>query len=113
MFNNYFASQCTPIKNSSKLPIFSYKTEIIVTSFDIKDDDVLSIIKNINVGKVHGWDQLSIRMIKICSDPISFPLKIIFKSMINEGVFPNDCKKSNAVPIHKKNQKMALKIIDL
>ena len=113
MFNNYFASQCTPIKNSSKLPNFSYKTEKIVTSFDIKDDDVLSIIKNVNVDKVHGWYQSSIRMIKICSDPISFPLKLIFKSLINEGVFPNDWKKSNAVPIHKKNQKMTLKIIDL
>ena len=27
LFNNYFACQCTPIKNSSKLPNFSYKTE--------------------------------------------------------------------------------------
>ena len=27
LFNNYFASQCTPIKNGSRLPNFSYKTE--------------------------------------------------------------------------------------
>ena len=58
LFNNYFASQCTPIKNSSKLPNFSYKTEKILTSFDIKDDDILSIIKNLNVDKADGWDQL-------------------------------------------------------
>ena len=35
----------------------------------------------------------------------SLPLKLIFKSLINEGVFPSfikDCKKSNVVPIHKK-----------
>ena len=113
MFNDYFASQFTPIKNSSKLPNFSCKTEKIVISFDIKDDDILSVIKNVNVGKAHGWDQLSIRMIKICNDPIRFPLKLIFKSMINESVFSNDWKKSNAVPIHKKNQKITLKIIDL
>ena len=78
MFNNYFASQCTPIKNGSKLPNFSYKTEKILTSFDIKDDDILSIIKNLNVDKAHGWDQLSIRMIKTCGDAINFPLKSIF-----------------------------------
>ena len=76
LFNNYFASQCTPIKNSSKLPNFSYKTEKILTSFDIKDDDILSIIKNLNVDKAHGWDQLSIRMIKTCGDAITFPLKL-------------------------------------
>ena len=45
--------------------------------------------------KAHGWDQLSIRMIKTCGDTITFPLKLIFKSMINEGVFPDDRKKRN------------------
>ena len=52
--------------------------------------------------KAHGWDKLSIRMITTCGGSITFPLKLIFKSMINEGVFPNDWKKSNVVPIHKK-----------
>ena len=107
MFNNYFASQCTPIKNGSKLPNFSYKTGKILTLFDIKD--ILSIIKNLNVDKAHGWDQLSIRMIKTCGDAITFPLKLIFKSMINEGVFPDDWKKSNVVPIHKKESKKVIK----
>ena len=87
---------------SNKLPNFSYKTEKRPTSFDIKDDDILLIIKKLNVNKAHGWDQLSVRMIKACGNSISFPLKLIFKSMINEGVFPEDWKKSNVVPIHKK-----------
>ena len=87
-FNNYFASQCIPIKNGSKLPNFSYKVEKILTSLDIKNDDILPIIKNLNVDKTHGWDQLSLRMIKTCSDANTFPLKLIFKSMKNEGVFP-------------------------
>ena len=52
LFDNYFASQCTPIKNDSKLPNFSYKTEKILTTFDIKDDDILPIIKNLNVVKL-------------------------------------------------------------
>ena len=58
IFNNHFASQCTPIKNGSKLPNFIYKTEKRLISFDIKDDDILLIIKNLNVNKAHGWDQL-------------------------------------------------------
>ena len=40
---------------------------------------------------------------------ITFPLKLIFKSMINEGVFPDDWKKSNVVPIHKKESKNLIK----
>ena len=83
MFNNYFSSQCVRIKSDSKLRNFSYKTEKIVTSFDIKNDDILLIIKNLNVHEAHEWDQLSIRMIKTCGDSITFPLTLIFKSMIN------------------------------
>ena len=74
----------------------------MLTSFDIKDEDILPIIKNLNVNKAHGRDQLSTRMIKTCGGTITFPSTLIFKSMINEGVFPNDWKKSNVVPIHKK-----------
>ena len=37
--------------------------------------------------KSHGCDQFSIRMIKICGDSITFLLKWIFKSLINEGLF--------------------------
>ena len=72
-------------------------------------------MKNLNVDKAHGWDQSSIRMIKTCGSAIkfSFPLKLIFKSMINEGVFPDDWKKSNVVLFIKKNKKISLKIIDL
>ena len=45
--------------------------------------------------KSHGWDQLSIRMIKAYVDSIYLPLKLIFRSMINEDTFPEDWKKSS------------------
>ena len=48
-------------------------------------------------------------MIKTCGEAITFPSKLIFKSMINEGVFPDDWKKSNLVPIHKKESKNLIK----
>ena len=85
------------------------KLKKMLASFDIKDDDILPIIKNLNVDKAHGWDQLSIRMIKTCGGAITFPLKLISKTMINEGVLPDDWKKSNVVPIHKKESKSLIK----
>ena len=62
--------------------VANYQTSVIklkkiLTSFDIKDDDILLIIKNLNVNKAHGWDQLSVRMIKTYGDSITFPLKLI------------------------------------
>ena len=35
-------------------------------------------------------------MIKACGNSVSLPLKLIFKSMINEGIFPEDWKNSNS-----------------
>ena len=41
-------------------------------------------------------------MIKLCGKTIAIPLKLIFRSMIKEGVFSNDWKKSSVLPIHKR-----------
>ena len=62
-------------------------------------------MKNLSVDKAHGWDQLPLRMIKICGDSTTFALKLIFKSMINDDLFPDDWKKSHVFPIHKKRVK--------
>ena len=53
----------------------------------------------------HVWDKIFIRMIKLCLKTTVTPLKLLFKSMLEEGTFPYDGKKSNVVPIHKKESK--------
>ena len=64
IFNNHFASLCAPIKNGSTLLSFSYKTEKRITSFDIKDGDILLILKNLNVNKTHGGIKLKLVVIQ-------------------------------------------------
>ena len=44
-------------------------------------------------------------MIKAFGNSISFPLKLIFKYMINEDAFPEDWKRRNSVPIYKNESK--------
>ena len=39
---------------------------------------------------------------------LTLPLKIIFKVALNDGVFPDDWKKGNIVPAHKKDIKTML-----
>ena len=93
LFNNFFASQCTPLANYSTLPHFNYKTDKRITSLDISDDDICLIIKKLNPNKAHGWDNISIRMIQLCGKSIAFPLRLIFESCLNDGIFPDDWKK--------------------
>ena len=51
-----------PAVNSSTLPNFFYKTQKRISDFEIKEDDILLLIKNLNRIKVHGRDNVSIRM---------------------------------------------------
>ena len=59
--------------------------------------------------KVHRWDDISIRMIQACGKSIALPLKFLFKTILEEGTFPEDWEKSNVVPIHKKESKNLIK----
>ena len=65
----------------------------------------LSIIKSLNSTKAHGCDIVSVRMIKMCSESITLPLKIIFQESLKKGKFQEIWKKANVVPVHKKEDK--------
>ena len=67
IFNEYFAEQCTSLKNSSVLPVNQrFLTQSRVTSLDFNEEHILKIIRALNIHKAHGHDYISIRMIKIC-----------------------------------------------
>ena len=65
----------------------------------------MSIIRSLNPDKAHGWDDISVRVIKVCDKALLFPLKLIFENCLRQGVFPEKWKKANIVPVHKKNEK--------
>ena len=68
--------------------MFTYKTENRLDSVDITD---------IKENEAHGWDDISMRMIKLYSKPFQFPLKLLCRSSLEKGN-----KKSNIVPLLKK-----------
>ena len=105
IFNNNFASICTPIKNASVLPPFSYKTNTRMDSFKVTESDILSIIKSLDSTKAHGCDNISTRMIKMCSESITLRLKIIFWESLKKVKFPEIWKKASVAPVHQKEDK--------
>ena len=72
LFNNFFVSICTPIKNNSVLPPLLYKTNIRINSFRVTNKDILSIIKSLDSSKSHGFDNISIKITKIGSESVSY-----------------------------------------
>ena len=42
-------------------------------------------------------------MIKMCGESLTLPLKTLSEAALNDSVFPDDRRKGNTVPAHKKN----------
>ena len=95
--------------NNSKLPgKVTYSSATRLTSLKFDNNDVLKIIRSVNVNKAHGHDGISIRMIKICDESLVQPLSLIFKGCIDTGVYPDTWRKSNIVPVHNTGDKQTV-----
>ena len=81
LFNSFLAKQCSIIENNSVLPSSTF----------------------------HGHDLISIRMLKMSGDAILKHLFKIFKNCLKCGIFPDDWKKGNIIPIFKKGDKQNIK----
>ena len=109
VFNSFFASQCSLIKNDSKLPShLNYKPNYRLLTVNFSIDDITKILQNLDPNKSHGHDKISIRMLQLCGNSICKPLELIFKQSMESGSFPSERKKGNVVPIHKKDDKQCL-----
>ena len=76
-----------------------------ICSVKLGNKDVINVIKALDPCKAYGYDDMSLKMLKICDSAIVKPLTILFKNCISEGIFSDNWKKSNICPIHKKGDK--------
>ena len=105
LFNDYFMLQCTTIDTGSAIPEHIPVTSTLINTFAISEEKILQIIRSLNPNKAHGWDEISVRMIKLSDTALVAPLKIIFTNCLRSGIFPQIWKHANVVPVHKKNEK--------
>ena len=92
--------------NGRKIPIIApLLKDGKLTSIKFDNNDILKIIRSLNVNKAHGYDGISVRMIKMCDESLVQPFSLIFWGCTDIGVYPDTWKKSNIVPVHKKGDK--------
>ena len=108
LFNIFFMSQCTPLLNDSELPALTFCTNSRISSFEITHMEINEIISALNINKAHGPDDISVNMVKLCGQHLCVPLKIIFDNILQTGIFPDQWKKANVTPVHKKNDKQLI-----
>ena len=64
------------VKNASTLPHLEHKSDERLNHFEINENHILSIIKNLNANNVQELDEISNRMIQLCGKTIAIPLKL-------------------------------------
>ena len=105
IFNEYFILQCTTINTGSDIPQDTPVTTPLISDFIISDEKILNIIRLLNPNKAHGWDEISMRKIKVSDIALVLPPRILFANCVRRGLFPAIWKYANIVPVHKKNEK--------
>ena len=109
--NTFFWKQCSLIETDSEFPAEYLLTYYCLESVNLDPAKIISIICNFNDSKVHGWDAMSVRMVKICDESLVKPLFNIFQFLLETGNFPSNWKRVNINAVHKKNDKESI-IID-
>ena len=103
LFNSFFAKQCSVIENDSVLPSSTNPvTDQYLANIEFTKNDIKRIICKLDPNKAHGHDMISIRMLKMSGDAIIGPLFKIFKNCLKCGIFSDDWKKGNIIPMFKK-----------
>ena len=108
LFNDFFSQQCKPIVTSSVLPNLTFLTDKRIYQITIGNDEIISLIRNINPNKASGSDGISGKMLILCDDSVILPLKIIFKNILLISIYPGNWKSANVTPIFKKGDKQLI-----
>ena len=103
-FADFFSKQCKLVINDSILPQFQFLTNEKIDMISIQENEITSLIRNLNPNKAMGSDGLSAHMLLLCDSSISLPLKLIFQNILESSIYPNQWKLANVTPIHKKGQ---------
>ena len=105
LFNKYFASVYT-VEDTQVLPTLESRSgENYLPSINITADSIELKLKKLNTSKSAGPDKLHAKILHELRKEISKPLCIIFTKSLVEGKLPDDWKKANIKPLHKKGNK--------
>lgn len=104
---NMFAD-CFKNVYSSNPPTFSSDNlrncptyDLNLAPFDISRQDVYSALKNLDVTKGAGTDNLPPLVLKECAESLQMPLEIIYNKSLRNSTFPSIWKKASITPIFK------------
>ena len=100
LFNEYFHSVFPEPCDNNVSPV-RIETETVLSNICISEDTVLKLMKDLDVNKATGPDNLSSTFLKECRNELSNSLCMLLNKSFSEGVFPSEWKRANVVPVFK------------
>ena len=73
LFNDYFANQCIINDNGSVLLSLVPTTAASLPHVSVTKEQIINIINNLSSNKAHGYDGISVSMLKLCAAEVAFP----------------------------------------
>ena len=109
LLTDYFAAQSqaptlTPEHTWPELEENNYLSSMRVT-----EEEVLAILKKLQVDKSVGPDGISNKLLKMASRTLAPSMTMMFNKILSRGTFPQIWKQANVTPIHKKGSRQDVK----
>ena len=104
----YIAEQCTTLKNDDVLPTNRFfLTQPKQHSLDFSLDEIVKIVRSLEIHKAHNHDDMSVTMTNTCHSfndkAKSFlrTLSLLFERSFNNSYFTELWKRTSIIPVQK------------
>lgn len=75
--------------DSAHSSTFSFETTNQLSTVNIRPEKISKIVQTLDQNKAYRYDDISIKMIKICGMSICKPIQLLFNNCVMQGFFPN------------------------
>ena len=104
LFNSIFLSHSN-IDDSVTIPEDSLDPDAILDQITVSEGEVRDLISILQTNKATGHDQISAKILKAAGESIVPSLTRLFQLCLRTNRYPNEWKKANVIPLHKKDDK--------
>ena len=105
LFNSYFVSVFAAPSEAHSLSVPSTPSHPTLNELEIPVGMVLTTLKQLDINKATGSDGIPVRLLKKTADQIAPSLTMLFNKSLRLGIFPEDWKLANIVPIFKEGKR--------
>ena len=105
LLNKQFKSVFTKENPDEPMPTMPQKNYPSITDINISVEGVEKLLRNVNIGKACGPDNIPNFILKTCASELAPAITEIFQLSLDTGTLPEDWRNANISPVFKKGNR--------